>query len=74
MRNEKRCWFLRPVCSLVKAGRGFVQAAILIGSVLLFFTRAGVISRAMDKSNGWFDFVFGVALITFALYLFRSEL
>lgn len=63
-----------PQSTLVVFSVQLVLQSLLYWSCFAALARAGVISRAMDKSNGWIDFAFGVALISFALYLFRSGL
>ena len=51
-----------------------ILQSLLFWSCFTALTRAGIVSRAIDKSNGWVDLFFGVALISFALYLFASGL
>ncbi len=63
-----------PQSTLAIFSSQLVIQSLLFWSSFAALTRAGIISRAMDKSNGWIDLFFGAALISFALYLFESGL
>ncbi len=63
-----------PNIVLFVFGGQLVLQSLLFWSTFAALSRAGIISRAINKANGWVDIAFGGALVSFAVYLLWSGL
>lgn len=63
-----------PRATLALFSAQMIVQSLVFWSSFALLTRSGIVGRAVDRSNGWIDLVFGVALLCFAVYLVAGRL